>query len=245
MVMDKSEYIRLLSAASIDDVTKFTRVDDKRPNLRGRPPKHFHPLLQKEKDVYSILHQTLPEDIANLLSPNSSRLAHLYRLPKTHKAKLSMRPILSATGTYNFTLAKWLEEKLKPLSVNEYKITDAFEFADEIRSIPMNDEDILVSYDVTSLFTNIPLSETINILVGKAFTDDWFNQTYDLNLEKEELAQLLEVATTNQLFQFDGHLYELTDCVAMGSPLGPLMANVFMCHLEEKLTRRRYGTLSV
>ena len=49
VVMDKSEYIRLLSAASIDNVTKLARVDDKRPNLRGRPPKHFHPLLQKDK----------------------------------------------------------------------------------------------------------------------------------------------------------------------------------------------------
>ena len=237
VVMDKCEYIRLLSAASIDDATKFSRVDDKRPNLRGRPPKHYHPLLQKEKDVHSILHRILTEDVANSLSPKSSRLAHLYGLPKTHKAKLSMRPILSATGTYNFNLAKWLEEKLKPLSVNEYTITDAFEFADEICSIPINEEDILVSYDVTALFTNVPLSETINILVDKAFTNDWFNETYDLNLEKEELAQLLEVATTNQLFQFDGQLYEQTDGVAMGSPLGPLMANVFMCHLEDKLAR--------
>ncbi|XP_068705148.1 uncharacterized protein [Montipora foliosa] len=147
-----------------------------------------------------------------------------------------MRPILSATGTYNFNLAKWLEEKLKPFSVNEYTIT-VFDFADEIRSSPMNEEDILVSYDVTALFTNVPLSETIDILVDKAFTNDWFNQTYDLNLEKEELTQLLEVATTNQLFQFDGQLYEQTDGVAMGSPLGPLMANVFMCHLEDKLAR--------
>ena len=236
VVMDKSEYLRLLSAASIDDTTKFSRVDDKRPNLRGRPPKHYHPLLQKEKDVHSILHRILPQEIATSLSPKSSRLAHLYGLPKTHKAKLSMRPILSATGTYNFNLAKWLEEKLKPLSVNEYTITDVFEFADEIRSSPIN-EDILVSYDVTALFTNVPLSETIDILVDKAFTNDWFNQTYDLNLEKEELTQLLEVATTNQLFQFDGQLYEQTDGVAMGSPLGPLMANVFMCHLEDKLAR--------
>ena len=91
--------------------------------------------------------------------------------------------------------------------MNEYTITNAFEFADEIRSIPMNEEDILVSYDVTAISTNVPLSETINILVDKAFTNDWFNQTYDLNLEKGELAQLLEVAITNQLFQFDGQLY--------------------------------------
>ena len=82
VVMDKSQYIRLLRSASIDDVTKFARVDDKRPNLRGRPPKHFHPLLQKEKDVHSILHQILPEDIATSLSPTSLTLAHLYGYTK-------------------------------------------------------------------------------------------------------------------------------------------------------------------
>ena len=86
--------------------------------------------------------------------------------------------------------------------MNEYTITDAFEFADEIRSIPMNDEDLLVSYEVTALFADVPLTETINILVDKVF-----NQTYDLNLEIEGLAQLLEVATTNQLFQFDGRSF--------------------------------------
>ena len=43
-----------------------------------------------------------------------------------------MRPILSATGTYNFALAKWLDEKLKPLSINKYTITDVFQFADEM-----------------------------------------------------------------------------------------------------------------
>ena len=83
----------------------------------------------------------------------------------------------------------------------------------------------------------MPLDETINILVNKAFADDWFNKTYGLNLHKDQLVKLLEIATTNQLFQFDGQSYEKTDGVAMGSPLGPLMANVFMCHLEEKLTR--------
>ena len=68
-----------------------------------------------------------------------------------------MRPILSATGTYNYNLAKWLEQKLKPLSLNEYTITDAFAFADEIRTHTMNEDDILVSYDVTALFANVPL----------------------------------------------------------------------------------------
>ena len=149
--------------------------------------------------------------------------------------KIRFEFFLSATGTYNYKLAKWLEEKLKPLSINEYTITDAFDFADEIRNVSVNEDDILVSYDVTALFTNVPLDETINILVNKAFADDWFNETYGLNLQKDQLVKSLQIATTNQFFQFDGQLYEQMDGVAMGSPLGPLMANVFMCHLEEKL----------
>ena len=48
--------------------------------------------------------------------------------------------------------------------MNEYTITNAFEFADEILSIPMNDEDTLVSFEVTALFADVPLSETVNIL---------------------------------------------------------------------------------
>ena len=83
----------------------------------------------------------------------------------------------------------------------------------------------------------MPLDETINILVNfLAFTDDWFNKIYGLNLQRDDLVKLLEIATTNQLFQFDGQ-YEQTDGLAMGSPLGPPMANVFICHLEETLTR--------
>ena len=46
---------------------------------------------------------------------------------------------------------------------------------------------------------------------------------------------LLRVATHNQLFQFDGVLYEQTDGDAMGLPLGPLLANVFMYSIEAKL----------
>ena len=79
-----------------------------------------------------------------------------------------------------------VEETLKPLSVNEYTITDAISFSEEIRNLPINEDSILVSYDVTAL--------------------------------------------------------EQIDGVAMGSPLGPLMANVFLCHLEEKLRDLSAGT---
>ena len=53
-----------------------------------------------------------------------------------------------------------------------------------------------------------------------------------------KLGELLELATTNQLFQLNGTLYEQVEGVAMGSPLGPLLANTFMCSIEEKLEEK-------
>jgi len=107
-----------------------------------------------------------------------------------------------------------------------------FEFDNEVQGLEINSGDILVSYDVTSLFTNVPLDETIQILADKAFTDDWFNKTHELNPSRDQLIELLNAATKNQLFQFKGNLYEQTDGVAMGSPLGPLLANFFMCSID-------------
>ena len=116
-----------------------------------------------------------------------------------------------------------------------YSILDIFEFAEEIRAKGINEDDILVSYDVVSLFTNVPLDETIGILVNKAFKDNWFNSQFNLNISRQDLTDLLNIATKDQLFQFEGTLYEQFDGVAMGSPLGPLIANVFMCSIEEQL----------
>ena len=67
-----------------------------------------------------------------------------------------MRPILSAANTHNYPLAKWLEEKLKPLSTNAYTISDTLQFSEDVRNIPVDADHILVSYDVTALFTTKP-----------------------------------------------------------------------------------------
>ena len=119
---------------------------------------------------------------------------------------LAMRPILSASDTYNYALAKWLHEKLKPLSTNEYTISEVFSFAEEIQQFKLDENVLLVSYDVTALFTNVPLDKTIHILANKAFKDNWFNKTHNMNISKDDLIELLSVATKNQLFQFNGSL---------------------------------------
>ena len=105
------------------------------------------------------------------------------------------------------------------MPVNDQTIND-ISFADDLHEMKIDEQDILVSYDVSSLFTNVPVDETIEILAEKAFKDDWFNKEYNLNITKTDLVELLEIATKNQLFQLEGNLYEQVDGVAMGPPSG-------------------------
>ena len=81
----------------------------------------------------------------------------------------------------------------------------------EIQQLSINNGDILVSYDVSSLFTNVPLDETIQLLIDMAFTNNWFNETYEIHLSSQDLVDLLKAATKGQLFIFNGQLYEQTD----------------------------------
>ena len=116
----------------------------------------------------------------------------------------------------------------------DHTVSDIFGFVYDLRNIQVDDHSVLFSYDISSLFANVPVDETIEILAKKAFKGDWFNE-HNLRITKADLVELLNIATKNQLFQFEGTLYEQVDNVAMGSPLGPLMVNTFMCSIKERL----------
>ena len=65
-----------------------------------------------------------------------------------------------------------------------------------------------------------------------------------MNISKDDLIDLLSVAAKNQLFQFNGNLYEQVDGVSMGSPLGTLMANAFMCSCTRPLRHHQFADMS-
>ena len=170
------------------------------------------------------------------IRPHGSRLAHMYGLPKLHKPGIPLRPVLSATGTYNFELAKWLNSVLQPLVYSKHTVESAFEFVDILKEVPVSKT--MVSFDVVSLFTNVPLSDTIEIILDELF-DSTGQSEYlaELNCEtsRSDTKKLLELATSGMLFTFDGDLYEQFDGVSMGSPLGPLFANFFLGYLEKTI----------
>ena len=89
----------------------------------------------------------------------------------------------------------------------------------------------MVSFDVVSLFTSVPLDYTINVILDKVYKDKRINTKFS----RDEMHALLDLCTKKMHFSFNGKIYKQTNGVAMGSPLGPVIANIFMVHLEEML----------
>ena len=137
-----------------------------------------------------------------------------------------------AVGTPSFNIAKFLVTILAPLTKNEFTVLNSHEFVEDISKLSVDTSDdgvFMASFDVESLFTNIPLKETINICVTSLFS----TATDVLGITSTYFRSLLELAVMNSFFIFNDKFYRQKEGVGMGLPLGPSFANIFMCHYEK------------
>ena len=111
------------------------------------------------------------------------------------------------------------------LIANDCSCKDNFCLVSQIKNANLP-EKYLVSYDVTSLFTNISLSETNDAAIKFIF-----NQNPNLNITKKECFLF---ATSQTHFIFNSKLYNQIDGVAMGSPSASVLANIFIGFYESK-----------
>ena len=98
----------------------------------------------------------------------------------------------------------------------------------------MNDGYKFVSFDVESLFTNVPLKRTLQVIERKVYLE----KLVTTNLKKNTLMKLIRDACTKTAFICNDKFYEQTEGVSMGSSLGPILANIIMCELEDKVIRK-------
>ena len=158
----------------------------------------------------------------------------MYGLCKVHKGRGTsndlppFRPILSAKGTCTYNIAKFFVPILKDLTLNEYTACDSFSFCDEIQE--QDNNLYMASFDIESLFTNITSDETINICVNNVFD----KKKRVKGLLKKDFKQLLTLSVKSSCFVFNNVYYQQVDGVAMGSPIWPTLANLFLVNYESK-----------
>ena len=90
----------------------------------------------------------------------------------------------------------------------------------------------MVSFDLASLFTDIPLEEAIGIILKRIY----INKEITTGMPKQEMKKLLILCTKNVLFTFNNETYIQVDGVAMVSALGPALVKIFMVELETSVT---------
>ena len=117
---------------------------------------------------------------------------------------------------------------MNSITSNEFIIKDTFCFAKEI--VEQDSSLVMGSLDDDSLFTNIPLDETINICINTVYSE----QDVIQGINKEKFQNILTLATKESCFIFNEVLYKRKDGVAMGCPHDPTLANAFLCFYEKK-----------
>ena len=125
----------------------------------------------------------------------------LYGLPKIHKpnfcTEFPFRPIFAAYNTASYKLAKIFVPILAPLTTNEFTVVNSQSFVDSLRDVADTENLYLSSFDVSNLFTNVPLDETINICLDSFYTGS--NDTI-IGLPRNLFKQFLELSVKNSFF---------------------------------------------
>ena len=173
----------------------------------------------------------MDEKTYKTLKTENIRTPNFYILPKIHKELCPGRPILSANGCPTEKISGYIDAYINPLvQQTPSYIKDTTHFLQLIHEIqtPLPENTLLVTLDVSSLYTNIPHDETI-----LAVKETMKSKNLNPNLIKW-ISKLLSHVLTKNAFQFNEEIYLQTRGTAMGTIVAPASANLFMNKLETK-----------
>ena len=219
VLMNKSEYQQKLSDI-LSDCSKFKQI---KRNPVDELKKKIHRIT---KSVNEKCGRKIFKEPVGDFEPG-----YIYGNVKTHKPGNKLRPIISQVTTPTYTTAKKLDELIKPYIPAEYMLKSRDEFIDILQTTRPKGPPS--SLDVESLFTNVPVHETIDIIIRNVYHHKSLPPP---NISKDDLRELLLLCTTAVPFRnVDGKMFIQIDGMSMGSPLGPTFSNFYMANLENKV----------
>ena len=214
--MDKTDYFDKMDAFVNDKQTYEELKRDPTPALQRKLNSKI--LMLKKTDAidtqrYYRLRCSVPQP------------PKLYGLPKLHKPGIPMRPIVSFCGSPTYQLSRYLTTILQPLTdKSRRKLQSTENFIDAIKTVQIPDDYKLVSFDVKSLFTSIPLQLALQC------TETAIQQyTVKLPLPTEDIMDLLNLCLTSTYFQYNGKHYKQLHGTAMGSPVSVVAVYKIKC----------------
>ena len=173
------------------------------------------------------------EALYKKLYPTGAGVPKFYGLPKIHKRETPLRPIVSSIGAVSYQTSKELARILSPLvGRSPYHVHNNQDLLEDLRSIKLGKDECLMSFDVQALFTSVAIEPAIKIIKKLLEEDQTLRQRTSMAVN--HIVSLLEFCLRSTYFTFKGRYYEQTEGAAMGSPISPIVANLFMEDLETR-----------
>ena len=198
-----------------------------------------NPLETTRIKVVSMLHHLHDQNLISLEQHNQmipskeSRLGILYGLPKLHKEKLSIRPIVSQIDHPTRNISKFLHEQLIDTAIHAPSyIKNSYELINLIEKLKYHKDIVILTCDIVSLYTNIPTKEGIK-LATKSYQRHNIGNPDALNLTALEI--LLNNTLTGNVFSYNTDFYQQTDGTAMGTIMAPTYANCYLASKEKQI----------
>ena len=194
-----------------------------------------NPTMKIERKVTEVLRSLekkgkLPSDLRKKVQNQNSSTPQLYGLPKIHKASVPLRPIVSSINSPTYNLSRYLAGVLSPVWGKT-----SHDFVEKIRGMDVNTEDKLISFDVKSLFTKVPIDLSLQTIRRRLAQDPNLEQRTPLDVST--IADLTELCLRTTYFLYSDEFFEQKEGAAMGSPLSPVVANIFMEEFEIEALR--------
>ena len=215
VIIYKTEYMEKMRKLLSDKNTYKTIKIDPTDNLQKR---NNTLIAQLHKDGYITRYEKFNMTTRVAAAPE------LYGLPKIHKNDIPLRPISASMKVPCYSLSKYIGRILKNIISPTYNILNSMELKQKLDDVSLENDETMVSFDVVSLFTNIPIHLAIrNIL------DKWKILKEHTTIPRQTFLKILQFCLTdNNYFTFDNKFYHQTYGMPMGNPLSPTIANIVL-----------------
>lgn len=206
--------------------------------LRGFEKEDENPTTKYQTEVKNtIRNSSLFNDLDYYyLTQMNPQPPKLYSFIKLHKENNPIRPVVSFITAPSYKLSKRLINIIQRHSNFQpaFSIKNTSQLIDKIKNIKIPHNATLVSFDVKNLFPSVPPTEVLQITDNLLLYNKCNPQTH------ADIMNSFEVCLKQNYFQFDNKIYTCENGLAMGNPISPLAAEIFMDNLEISIKKHQY-----
>lgn len=188
-------------------------------------------MIQQIKDVIKVACQTLGSEFKWKLNESNPTIPRMYALPKIHKPGNSMRPIISNVNAPHYKISKYVVNEIRQLQpIEGFYVKNSLEFVERVRNVIIEENEMMVSFDIKAMFDNIPIEKAL-VHFKKWLEPQMSNEKCDL------LMKIVKISMEQNCFKVNDKFYKQQKGTAMGNPLSPDVANIFVSFIEKEMSK--------